>query len=107
MLNDHPPGQAVLAVGGVVQFVVNHGAHRQRPRVAAEERHLASVQDPHGPLHVVQGPLQVGGLMGQPVQLEVQQGNACGADGVPDIRKPAAWNRCRQHSAHNRPVQPV
>lgn len=70
------PGRAVFAVSGVVQFVVDHRAQSKRPRVATQERHFAAIQDPHGPLHVVQGPLQVGRLTGHPVQLEVQQGNA-------------------------------
>lgn len=72
----HSPGQTVFAVSGVVQFVMDHCAHRKRPRITTQECHFSTIQDPHGPLHIVQRPLQVGGLMGHPVQLEVQQGDA-------------------------------
>lgn len=100
------PGQTVLAVGSVVQFVVDHCAHCERPRVTTQERHFAAVQDPHGPLHVVQCPLQVGGLLGHTVQLEVQQGNACGEN----IRWGISHRLVDHHcfiGAGDRPVQPV
>lgn len=71
------PGEAVVAVGSVVEFVVDHSAHCQRTCITTQERHFAPIQDPHGPLHIVQGSLQVGGLLGHPVELQVQQGNTC------------------------------
>lgn len=70
------PGHAVFAVCSVAQLVMDHGGHGQRPGVATQEGHFTTVQDPHGPLHVVQRPLQVGGLIGHTVQLEVQQRDA-------------------------------
>lgn len=72
------PGQTVLAVSSVVQFVVDHGADGQRPRIATQEADFASVQRPHSSLYVVQRPLQVGGLTWDPVELQVQQGDTCG-----------------------------
>ena len=70
------PGQTFFAVSSVVQFVVDNCSNSQRPRVTAQKSNFAAVQDPHGPLHIVQRPLQVGGLLGHPVQLQVQQGDA-------------------------------
>lgn len=57
--------------------MVDDGSNSQRPGVATEKGDSAAVQDPHGSLHVVQRPLQVGGLMRDPVKLEVQQGDSC------------------------------
>lgn len=108
----HSPGQTVLAVSSVVQFVVNHCSHCQRPRITAQECHFTAIQDPHGPLHIVQCPLQVGGLMGHPVQLEVQQGNACIEDSTLGMSDRLNLTRgigmsLQFYSAGNRPVQPV
>lgn len=59
---------------------MDHGPHRQRPRVATQEADLAPAQRPGGPLDVLQRPLQVKGLLGRLVQPQVEQGDACGAE---------------------------
>lgn len=82
----HVPGETVFTVSGVVQFVVDHCAHCQRPRVTTQERHFATIEDPHGPLHIVQSPLQVGGLVGHAVQLQVQQSDTCRGKGAHTVQ---------------------
>lgn len=49
----HSPGEAVLAVRCVFQFMVDHSAHCQRPGITTQERHPATIKDPHGPLYIV------------------------------------------------------
>lgn len=56
--------------------MVHHGAHGQRPSISAEEGHLAATQVPERPLHVVEGPQQVGLVARDPVQLQVQKSYA-------------------------------
>lgn len=60
--------------------MVDDGPHCQGSGVPAQEGHLAAVKVPQAPLHVVQRPLQVGGLAGHAVQLQIEQGNAWGED---------------------------
>lgn len=122
MLNNHihanthsprrSPGQTVFAVSSVVQLVVDHCTHCKRPCVTTKECHFTTIQDPHGPLHIVQCPLQVRVIMGHPVQLEVQQGNTYSADSRPGISHRvdlthvigmSSWFQC----PGDRPAQPV
>lgn len=57
--------------------MVDDGSNGQRSGIAAKEGDPAAVQDPHGSLHVVQRPLQVGGVMRDAVKLKVQQSDSC------------------------------
>lgn len=53
----HSPGQTVFAVSRIVQFVVDYCTHSKRPSISTQECHFATIEDPHGPLHIVQRPL--------------------------------------------------
>lgn len=67
-----------FAVIRVLQPVVDHGPHCQGSGVPAQEGHLAAVEVPQAPLHVVKRSLQVGCLAGHPVQLQIEQGDTWG-----------------------------
>lgn len=69
-------GDAFLGLAVTFEFVVDHGPHGERPSVPTEEGDPAAIQVPKCPLHVVQGPEQVGLVTRDPVQLQVQEGYA-------------------------------
>ena len=79
-------GDAFLRLTVTFELVIDHGSHGERPSVPTEESDPAATQVPEGPLHVVQGPEQVGLVTRDPVQLQVQEGDACKSSPAP--RKP-------------------
>ena len=73
------PAEAFLGLLGPLHAMVDHGGHGQRPGVAAQEGDVLPLrQTLQAVRHVVQRLLQEGGLGEHLVQVEVQQGDACG-----------------------------